>query len=89
MLAKSLCVTPIILLAFAQDGADDKAKKDLERLQGAWVMHALEINGKAETKIQETFVNIKKDDYKTMVRAGNRLDFGSSSMRARSRNGST
>jgi uncharacterized protein (TIGR03067 family) len=68
MLAKSLWLTALVGLTFAQDAADDKAKKDLERLQGTWVMHALEINGKAVNKIQDTFLNIKKDDYKTNVK---------------------
>jgi uncharacterized protein (TIGR03067 family) len=68
MFAKSICVTPFLLLALTQNAGEDKAKKDLDQMQGTWVMHALEINGKAESKIQETFLNIKKDDYKTTVK---------------------
>jgi uncharacterized protein (TIGR03067 family) len=64
-----LCyATPLLLVAFVQAGDDEKTKKDLERLQGAWVMHALELNGKSESKLQETFLNIKKDEYKTTVK---------------------
>jgi uncharacterized protein (TIGR03067 family) len=66
---KSLCfLFPMLLMTAAQGNLDEKAKKDLESLQGAWVMHTLEINGKAESKIQETFLNIKKDEYKTSVK---------------------
>lgn len=68
MIAKSVWLLPIVLVAFAQDSNDDKAKKDLERLQGTWVMHALEINGKAESRIQDTVLDIKKDEYKTTVK---------------------
>jgi uncharacterized protein (TIGR03067 family) len=68
MFAKSMWAAPLLALALAQ-GGDEKNKKDLERLQGTWVMHALEINGKAETKIQETLLTIKKDDYRTKVKS--------------------
>lgn len=68
MFFQSLCFTPLFLFAFAQDANDDKAKKELERLQGTWTMHALEINGKSESKIQETLLTIKKDQYKTTVK---------------------
>ena len=61
-----LCyTTPLVFVALFQGGTADK---ELERLQGAWVMQAIEINGKAETKIQETFLTIKKDEYNTSVK---------------------
>jgi len=68
MFYKALPFVLIVGVAFAQDTNEDKAKKDLERMQGAWVMHALEINGKAVTKIQDTFLTVKKDEYKTKVK---------------------
>ena len=48
----------------------DEAKKDLENLQGEWVMAALEVNGKPvpEEKIRDTILTIKDDRYVTMVK---------------------
>jgi len=82
MFAKSILLKPIIFLAFVSsprpaggeglgvrgEATDDKATKELQRMQGTWVMHALEINGKAESKIQETLLSIKKDEYATIVK---------------------
>jgi len=48
----------------------DEAKKDLEKLQGEWVMAALEVNGQPvpETKIQGTTLTVKGDKYTTHVK---------------------
>lgn len=70
MLLKSLWIGPVVFLALAQPASDDKAKMDLERMQGAWTMHALEIDGKdlAADKIQDTLLIIKGDEYRTKVK---------------------
>lgn len=75
MLTKSIWLVPVAVLALAQGGADDKAKMDLERLQGVWVMHALEINGKLESRIQDTVLTIKKDEYKIATKGKDRPGF--------------
>jgi uncharacterized protein (TIGR03067 family) len=50
---------------------DEKAKKDLDALQGEWVMHALEINGKdvPPKQIADTYLIIKGDGYTTKVKS--------------------
>lgn len=68
MLTKLSTLAAFVALALAQGSGEDAAKKDLERLQGSWTMHALEINGKSVTKIQDTNLTIKKNEYTTMVR---------------------
>jgi uncharacterized protein (TIGR03067 family) len=61
-------IAAALFVSVAQAGDDDPAKKDLQRMQGMWTMHALEINGKSESKIQETLLNVAKDEYKTTVK---------------------
>jgi len=70
MFAKSFCLYPLLCLALAQPSNDDKAKKDLERLQGTWIMHALEINGKevAPQQFQDTLLIVKANEYTTKVK---------------------
>lgn len=68
MFTKSCTLTALVFLTLAQATAQDAATKDLERLQGSWTMHALEINGKSVSKIQETNLIVKKDEYKTTVK---------------------
>ena len=70
MRSKSLWCLPFLCLAFAQPAGDDKAKKDLERVQGIWEMHALEINGKEvpPQRRDGTILIIKGSDYKTKVK---------------------
>jgi uncharacterized protein (TIGR03067 family) len=48
----------------------DEAKKDLEKLQGEWVMAALEVDGKAvpEEKLRGTTLTIKDDKYIVTVK---------------------
>jgi uncharacterized protein (TIGR03067 family) len=77
MFTKSILVTTILCLAVAQSSNDDKAKKDLERMQGAWVLHALEINGKdvPAPKLDGTILIIKKDEYYTKVKDKEQLGF--------------
>jgi uncharacterized protein (TIGR03067 family) len=63
-----LLVLPAALL-LAAEAADD-AKKDLEKLQGEWVMAALEVDGKLvpEEKLQGTILTIKGDKYIVAVK---------------------
>jgi uncharacterized protein (TIGR03067 family) len=50
--------------------AEDAARKDLEALQGEWVMAALEIDGKQvpEEKIRGTTLTVKGDRYTVKVK---------------------
>ncbi|MBM3994747.1 MAG: TIGR03067 domain-containing protein [Planctomycetes bacterium] len=47
-----------------------KAKPDLDRMQGTWVLHALEINGKdvGQKQLENTVLIIKGDKYVTKVK---------------------
>jgi uncharacterized protein (TIGR03067 family) len=69
MVSKSVGLALVICLALVQP-ASEKAKKDLERMQGKWTMHALEINGKdvPEPKLQNTTLTVKGDEYRTRVK---------------------
>lgn len=62
------CFAVFLVVLFCQPAND--AKKDLERMQGTWVMYALEINGKdvPADKTQNTFLTIKADVYMTKVK---------------------
>ena len=53
-----------------QTAAQQPVKKDLERLQGAWIMVALEVDGKPvpEDKIKDTKLVIKDNKYITQVK---------------------
>jgi len=57
----------LLLLAGAPQ---DQAKKDLQRLQGTWIMVALEVDGKlvGEDKLKDTTLVIKGNKYITRVR---------------------
>ncbi len=70
MIGKSLWLGPLIVLALAQESTIDKAKKDLQRMQGTWNMHALEINGKevGPQQIGKTQLIVKEDEYRTKVK---------------------
>lgn len=70
MFTKSFCVGSLLFLALAQPSNEEKAKKDLERMQGTWTLHALEVNGKdvPAPKLEGTILIIKKDDYRTKVK---------------------
>jgi uncharacterized protein (TIGR03067 family) len=61
-------ILPAALL-LAAEPADD-AKKELEKLQGEWVMAALEVDGKAvpEEKLRDTTLTIKDDKYIVTVK---------------------
>jgi uncharacterized protein (TIGR03067 family) len=63
-----LLVLPAVLLLAA--GPADEAKKDLEKLQGEWVMAALEVDGQPvpEEKLQGTTLTIKGDRYVVAVK---------------------
>ncbi len=62
-----MLILPVVLLA--AEPADD-GKKDLEKLQGEWVMAALEIDGKAvpEAKLRDTTLTIKDGKYIVTVK---------------------
>jgi len=70
MFLKPFWLGPFFCLALAQASAQEKANKDLERMQGRWTMQALEVNGKdvAEEKLQDTILIIKGDEYRTKVK---------------------
>src|SRR5437016_7033833 len=63
-----LLALPVALLTAA--GPADEAKKDLDKLQGEWVMAALEVDGKPvpEEKLRGTTLTIKGDKYITSVK---------------------
>lgn len=69
MMAKSLWLVPLTLLLAAQPETKDAGKKELERLQGTWVMVGLEIDGKdvGANRIEGTTLTIKGDRYCTKV----------------------
>lgn len=77
MFLKSLWLAPLFCLALAQPSTRDKAKKDLERMQGTWTMQALEVNGKDVTaeKLQDTILIIKGDEYRTKIKGKEPLGF--------------
>ena len=58
-----LLAVPVVLLLAAEPA--DEAKKELEKLQGEWVMAALEVDGKMvpEDKLRGTTLLIKADKY--------------------------
>jgi uncharacterized protein (TIGR03067 family) len=70
MLTKSLWNISLLCLTVLQPAGADHAKKDLERMQGTWEMHALEINGKdvPVNKLEGTLLIIKGDEYRTKVK---------------------
>lgn len=63
-----LAIIPAMLLLAAQPAGN--AKKDLDRIQGEWVMAALEVEGKPvpEEKLQGTTLTIKGDKYIVSVK---------------------
>ncbi|MBI2807194.1 MAG: TIGR03067 domain-containing protein [Planctomycetes bacterium] len=70
MFAKSLWLSLPLIVVFGQPANDLKAKHDLKQMQGAWVLHALEVNGKdvPAAKLQNTLLIVKGDDYRTTVK---------------------
>lgn len=70
MFAVSTLLLSTIVIALAQPAGTDKAAKHLEILQGKWEMERLEINGKqiGQTQIGQTYLNIRKNDYRTTVK---------------------
>jgi uncharacterized protein (TIGR03067 family) len=66
--AHALALVSLALVAgAAQDAA---AKKDLGRLQGVWIMHAMEVNGMnvAPERLQSAVLTIKGDRYEVKVK---------------------
>src|SRR4051794_33041677 len=70
MIAKSLWFVPLACVLLTPPTNEDKAKKDLDKMQGTWTMQALEINGKdvPATNIGDTQLIVKADDYHTKVK---------------------
>ncbi len=69
MRRRALLILTAALLAAADKPPDD-VKKDLEKMQGTWVMTVLEIDGKLvpEEKLKDTTLVIKGDKYTTTVK---------------------
>jgi uncharacterized protein (TIGR03067 family) len=67
---KSMWCVPLVCLALMQPAGEEKVKKDLERMQGTWEMHALEINGKEvpAKQFDGTLLIVKGSEYKTKVK---------------------
>jgi uncharacterized protein (TIGR03067 family) len=67
---QSIRAALLALLVAAQPEAQEPGKKELERLQGTWVMAALEVDGKdvAANKIEDTTLTIKGDRYRVKVK---------------------
>ncbi len=63
-----LLVVSVALLLAAEP--KDEAKKELEKLQGEWVMASLEVDGKAvpQEKLRDTTLTIKGDKYIVSVK---------------------
>jgi uncharacterized protein (TIGR03067 family) len=57
------------LLIAADDKKDDAAKKDVEKLQGEWVMESHEINGEklGEDRIKDYKRTVKEDHFTVVV----------------------
>jgi uncharacterized protein (TIGR03067 family) len=70
MLAKSLWCVLFLCLALAQPAGEEQAKKDQERMQGSWEMHALEINGKEvpPQQLDGTVLIVKGSEYRTKIK---------------------
>lgn len=70
MLVRVVLVVPALFLLTLQDAGEEKAKKDLAKLQGTWTMAALEVNGKDVPldKLQGTTLTVKGHDYRVKVR---------------------
>jgi len=67
-LVKVIAPRPVVFRHAAEPA--DEAKKELERLQGTWVMAGLEVNGEAvpEAKLQGTTLVIRGDKYIVKVK---------------------
>ncbi len=70
MLARAVSLAPLAYLLLAQPDAGEAAKKDLQRLQGTWVMAALEVDGKdvGVAKVEGTTLTIKGEQYGVKVK---------------------
>ena len=70
MFTKSCLFTSLLVLVFAQPAAEEQAKKDLERIQGTWIMQALEINGKdvPVDRLDGAVLIVKGDEYRTKIK---------------------
>ena len=69
MKAKTLFVLAAVLTVSADKPKGD-AKKDLDHLQGTWVMAELEVNGERvpDKKLNDTTLTIRGDKYITKVK---------------------
>jgi uncharacterized protein (TIGR03067 family) len=70
MFAQSFWMASLLVLVAFQPGGEEKAKKDLEFMQGTWELHALEINGKTLSldQLAGLVLVVKKDVYKTTLK---------------------
>jgi uncharacterized protein (TIGR03067 family) len=67
---KAVTVFALLLASVVLAEPTPEAKKELDRLQGTWVMVGLEVNGETvpEARIQGTTLVIKGDNYVTHVK---------------------
>jgi uncharacterized protein (TIGR03067 family) len=67
-----LAALALLIAGATQDDAakKDAAKKDLGRLQGVWIMHAMEVNGMnvAPERLQSAVLTVKGDRYEVRVK---------------------
>ena len=70
MLIKPFAIGAIVAVFLSQPAGNEGARKDLERMQGEWVLHAMEVDGKdiPAPKLADTFLIIKGDEYRTKVK---------------------
>lgn len=65
-----LLISLAVGFLLAADAKDEKAKKDLQQLQGAWLMAKLEIDGERvpEEKLRDTRLVIKGNKYTVTIK---------------------
>ena len=70
MLAKSLCLGSLLLVALLQTTGEEQAKQDLQKMQGTWTIAALEVDGKdvPADKLGGSILTIKGDHYEVKVK---------------------
>src|SRR5437899_501372 len=69
MLATSFLVM-CLLLPPGETVGEDRAKKDLELMQGTWAIQALEVNGRdiPLQPLQDMVLTVKADEYRTRLK---------------------
>lgn len=64
------CLVPFVMVLAFQGQDDDAKKKELKALEGNWVMHALEIDGKEVglDQLKDTTLTVKGSDYVVKIK---------------------